>query len=94
MEESPSRRLLSSQSVPVRSLSNPETIAVLQIPLVVVVSAWGRTRGLAVSVSFWATSMLAVWVIGLIAGVLAIALVGVHLVVPTIGEILHQPLVG
>jgi MFS family permease len=72
---------------------NPLTIAVLQVPLVAAISAWRRTRGLAASAGFWAASMLAVWMIGPIAGVFAIALIGAHLVVRTVGEILHQPLV-
>lgn len=71
---------------------NPVTIAALQIPLVAALSAWRRTRGLALSAGFWTASMLAVWAVSPIAGVVAVALVAAHLVLRTVGEILHQPL--
>lgn len=71
---------------------NPLTIAILQIPLVAAISAWRRTRGLVLSAGFWAVSMVAVWIVGPVAGVVAIVLVAAHLVLRTVGEILHQPL--
>lgn len=73
---------------------NPLTIALLQLPLVDAISGWRRTRGLAVSAGLWGLSMLFAW--GADAGLapiaVGIALVGGHLVVRTLGEILHSPL--
>lgn len=74
---------------------NPITLVLLQIPVVDAVVHWRRTRGLVASAGFWAVSMLAVWLVVLVdLPVLAgVALVGAHLVLRTIGEILHSPLV-
>jgi sugar phosphate permease len=82
---------------------NPLTIVLLQIPLVDAVGGWRRTRGLVVSACFWAVAMLAAWGADLAsvpggAGLAApavlvgVALVGCHLFVRTVGEILHAPL--
>ncbi|QLG62141.1 MFS transporter [Halorarum salinum] len=73
---------------------NPLTIALLQIPLVDAVSGWRRTRGLAVSAGLWGLSMLFAWGAdaGLAPVAVGVALVGGHLVVRTLGEILHSPL--
>lgn len=82
---------------------NPLTIVLLQIPLVDAVSGWRRTRGLVVSACFWAVAMLAAWGADLAsvpgsAGLAApavlvgVALVGGHLFLRTVGEILHAPL--
>ncbi|MEF8829979.1 MAG: MFS transporter, partial [Halobacteriales archaeon] len=74
---------------------NPLTLVLLQIPVVDAIASWRRTRGLVVSTGFWAVSMLAVWLVFLLdLPVLAgVALVGAHLVLRTLGEILHSPLV-
>jgi len=82
---------------------NPATIVLLQIPLVDAIGGWRRTRGLAVSACFWAVAMLAAWGADLFhipegAGVaapavlLGVALVGGHLFLRTVGEVLHSPL--
>jgi len=82
---------------------NPLTLVLLQIPLVDAISNWRRTRGLVVSAGFWAVSMVAVWLVFLpgigstLPGTsplftLGIILVGGHLVLRTIGEVLHSPL--
>jgi dipeptide/tripeptide permease len=79
---------------------NPLTLVLLQIPVVDAISAWRRTRGLVVSAGFWAASMVAVWLVypldlgtasssPLVA--LGVVLVAGHLVLRTIGEILHSP---
>ncbi|WP_435064748.1 MFS transporter [Halobaculum sp. EA56] len=82
---------------------NPLTIVLLQIPLVDAVGGWRRTRGLVVSACFWAVSMLAAWGADLAsvpgggglaapAALVGVALVGGHLFLRTVGEILHAPL--
>ena len=73
---------------------NPLTLVVFQLPLVDAVAGWRRTRGLALSAGLWAASMLVVWPTsaGLLAGAAGVALVGGHLVVRTLGEVLHSPL--
>ena len=82
---------------------NPATIVLLQIPLVDAVGGWRRTRGLAVSACFWAVAMLAAWGADLLpapdgaglaapAVLLGVALVGGHLFLRTVGEVLHSPL--
>ncbi|MFC7068941.1 MFS transporter [Halobaculum lipolyticum] len=82
---------------------NPLAVVVLQLPLVDAVGGWRRTRGLVVSAALWAGSMLAAWGADLVsvspgAGLttpvvlLGVAFVGVHLLVRTVGEILHAPL--
>lgn len=93
---------VSSQQLGTLYVLNPVTLVVLQLPLVEWVSSWRRTRGLVLAAGFWAVSMLAAWGADLGVGVgltalglpaVGVALVGAHLVVRTIGEILHSPLV-
>ena len=72
---------------------NPLTIVVLQLPVVAAVTAWRRTRGLVVSAALWAASMLVVWPADATPALVGVALVGGHLVLRTLGEILHSPLV-
>ncbi|MFB6154295.1 MAG: MFS transporter [Haloferacaceae archaeon] len=71
---------------------NPLTIVVLQLPVVDAVTRWRRTRGLVVSAAFWAVSMLVVWPADGVPVLVGVALVGGHLVLRTVGEILHSPL--
>ncbi|MWV64512.1 MFS transporter [Halorubrum sp. JWXQ-INN 858] len=72
---------------------NPIVIVLLQLPLVAAVTDWRRTRALVVSTALWGSSMLAVWAVaGASAGV-GVALVGAFLVLRTLGEILHAPLI-
>jgi MFS family permease len=82
---------------------NPLTLVLLQIPVVDAVSGWRRTRGLAASAGFWAASMVAVWLVYPLdpgtAGAdaasvftLGVGLVAAHLVLRTVGEVLHSPI--
>jgi MFS family permease len=85
---------LSSAELGTLYVLNPLTLVVVQIPLVAAVTDWRRTRGLVASAALWAASMLVVWPAsaGVAAGLFGVALVGGHLVVRTIGEVLHSPL--
>ncbi|MFB6266917.1 MAG: MFS transporter [Halodesulfurarchaeum sp.] len=74
---------------------NPVTLVVLQLPLVAAVSSWRRTRGLMLSAGFWAVAMLLIAVVYLVPSpslLVGIILVGGHLVIRTIGEVLHSPI--
>ncbi|MFB6127762.1 MAG: MFS transporter [Halolamina sp.] len=85
---------LSSSELGTLFVLNPLTIVLLQIPLVDAVAGWRRTRGLVVSAGLWAASMLVVGVAdaGVAPAIVGVALVGGHLVLRTLGEILHSPL--
>ncbi|MFB6118324.1 MFS transporter [Halosegnis sp.] len=74
---------------------NPLTIVLFQLPVVAAVDDWRRTRGLTLSALLWGVSMGAALLADIGVGpVLAgVAFVGTHLVVRTLGEILHAPLV-
>lgn len=72
---------------------NPLTIVLLQLPVVDAVTDWRRTRGLVLSAGFWAASMAAMWAVGAAPVLAGVVLVGSHLVLRTVGEILHSPLV-
>jgi len=91
---------LSTEQVGTLYVLNPLTLVVLQLPLVDAVREWRRTRGLVVSVGFWAVSMVAalgadlgVTGFGLSTAAVGVVLVGGHLVLRTVGEVLHSPLV-
>lgn len=82
---------------------NPLTLVLFQIPVVDAISTWRRTRGLIVAAGFWGASMIVIWCVyiiekGVIAFnnqsllILGVVLVGGHLVLRTLGEILHSPL--
>ncbi|MFB6080119.1 MAG: MFS transporter [Haloferacaceae archaeon] len=74
---------------------NPLVLVICQLPALSAVGAWRRTRGLVASAGFWAASMVVVWGAGLpVSRSVAVALVGGHLVLRTVGEILHAPLVA
>ena len=94
---------LSASQLGTLFILNPLTLVVLQIPLVDAVSAWRRSRGLVLSLCFWAVAMGAVWLVYLLdlgpaapGGhsllTIGVAFVGLHLVVRTVGEILHSPI--
>jgi MFS family permease len=74
---------------------NPLTLVLLQIPVVDAISPWRRTRGLVLAAGFWAVSMVAVWLayLGDPVFLVGVALVGGHLVLRTVGEVLHSPIV-
>ena len=82
---------------------NPLALVLLQIPVIDAVSAWRRTRTLVVSAGFWAASMVAVWVVypldlgpvgagGSPVLALGVVLLAGHLVLRTVGEVLHSPI--
>ncbi|MFB6220216.1 MAG: MFS transporter [Halolamina sp.] len=94
---------LSASQLGTLFILNPLTLVLLQIPVVDAISAWRRTRGLVLSVGFWAAAMGSVWLVYLFdlgpaapGGhsllTIGVALVGLHLVLRTIGEILHSPI--
>ncbi|WP_224269169.1 MFS transporter [Haloprofundus salinisoli] len=92
---------LSSAELGTLYVLNPVVIVTLQLPLVAAIGEWRRTRGLVVSAGFWAAAMLAIWVVALgpVVGVsvpvaVGVAFVGAFLVLRTLGEILHSPLVS
>lgn len=72
---------------------NPVIIVLFQMPAVAWVKAWRRTRGLALSAGFWAASFVAIVLAHGTGRLIGIALVGAFLVLRTIGEILHAPLI-
>jgi hypothetical protein len=91
---------LTSEQLGTLYVLNPLVIVLFQLPVVDRVAAWRRTRGLVLSAAFWASSFVAVagvplalmllsgsagWLVG-------VALVGAFLVLRTVGEILHAPL--
>lgn len=84
---------LSSEQLGTLYVLNPLVIVLFQLPIVAAVTDWRRTRGLVLSTGFWAVSMLAVWLVAGVPAWLGIAFVGAFLVLRTIGEILHAPLI-
>jgi MFS family permease len=75
---------------------NPLVLVVFQMPVLAAVEGWRRTRGLVASTAFWAVSFLAVAGIALASrgtSSLAVGLLGAFLVLRTVGEMLHSPLV-
>ncbi|MFB6131400.1 MAG: MFS transporter [Salinigranum sp.] len=84
---------LSAAQVGTLWVINPLVIVLFQLPLVAAVSGWRRTRGLAVSAGFWGVSMLTVLLASLLAGPAGVALLAWFLVLRTVGEILHSPLI-
>lgn len=84
---------LSSSQLGTLYVLNPVVVVCFQLPLVDAVGGWRRTRGLVVSAGFWAASMLAVWAVGATSAAVGVALVGAFLVLRTVGELLHAPLV-
>jgi MFS family permease len=80
---------------------NPVVLVLFQLPILEAVGDWRRTRGLLASVAFWAVSFLAVAGIapaaaavdGAAATTVGVGLIGVFLVLRTVGEVLHSPVV-
>lgn len=83
---------LSSEQLGTLYVLNPLVIVLFQLPVVSKIGAWRRTRGLVVSTAFWATSFLAILAAYASPRLVGIALVGAFLVLRTVGEILHSPL--
>jgi len=72
---------------------NPLVLVVFQMPVLGAVERWRRTRVLVASTAFWAVSFLAIVLVDWVPTVLGGGLVGVFLVLRTVGEVLHSPLV-
>lgn len=72
---------------------NPLTVVVLQLPTISAVEGWRRTRGLVLSTGFWAASFLAVMAAYVTSTIVGVVLIGLFLVLRTMGENLHSPLV-
>ena len=72
---------------------NPLVLVVFQMPVLGAVERWRRTRVLVASTAFWAVSFLAIVLVDWVPTVLGVGLVGVFLVLRTVGEVLHSPLV-
>lgn len=84
---------LTSEQLGTLYVLNPLVIVVFQLPVVSWVQSWRRTRGLVLSAGFWAASFVAIVLAHGAPFVLGVGLVGAFLVLRTIGEILHSPLV-
>ncbi|WP_135824981.1 MFS transporter [Halorussus ruber] len=84
---------LTSEQLGTLYVLNPLVIVVFQMPAVAWVKAWRRTRGLALSAGFWAASFVAIVLAQGAPFLLGVGLVGAFLVLRTVGEILHAPLI-
>jgi len=84
---------LTSEQLGTLYVLNPLVIVLFQLPVVSWVRSWRRTRGLALSALFWAGSFVAIVFAQGAPVLLGVGLVGAFLVLRTIGEILHAPLV-
>ena len=86
---------LSSAALGTLYVLNPLVVVLFQLPLAARASRWRRTRTLVLSTGFWAASYVAVLIAagGALATVVGIGLIGVFLVLRTIGEIFHSPFV-
>jgi len=72
---------------------NPVTVVLFQLPVVAWADRFRRARGLVLSAAFWAASFLAVLAAYRTPAAVGVALVGAFLVLRTVGELLHAPLV-
>jgi len=72
---------------------NPLVLVVCQMPVLSAIDDWRRTRGLVVSTAFWGVSFLAVLLVDVVPTLVGVGLVGAFLVLRTVGEVLHSPLV-
>jgi len=84
---------LSSEQIGTLYVLNPLVVVLFQLPVVSWVSGWRRTRGLVCSTGFWAASYLAVSAAYDVPRLAGVGLVGAFLVLRTVGELLHSPLV-
>lgn len=84
---------LSSGQIGTLYVLNPLVVVLFQLPVVSWVSGWRRTRGLVLSTVFWAASYLAMSAAYDVPPIAGVALVGAFLVLRTVGELLHSPLV-
>lgn len=88
-----SRLGLSSGQLGTLYVLNPLVIVLFQLPVVDRVEGWRRTRGLVLSAGFWAASFVALLLVTPAPPLVGVALVGAFLVLRTVGEILHSPLI-
>jgi MFS family permease len=72
---------------------NPLVLVVFQMPVLGAIGDWRRTRGLVASTAFWGVSFLAVLLVDVVPALVGVGLVGAFLVLRTVGEVLHSPLV-
>jgi MFS family permease len=84
---------LTSEQLGTLYVLNPLVIVVFQLPVVSWIQLWRRTRGLVLSAGFWAASFVAIILAHGAPFVLGVGLVGAFLVLRTVGEILHSPLI-
>ena len=84
---------LTSEQLGTLYVLNPLVVVLFQIPVVTYATRWRRTRGLVISAGFWATSFLAIALSYLTSWHLGVALIGAFLVLRTVGELLHAPIV-
>ncbi|MDY6765414.1 MAG: MFS transporter [Halobacteria archaeon] len=84
---------LESQQLGALYVLNPLVIVLFQMPFVSWVESWRRTRGLVLSTGFWGASFVAIILAHYTSVAIGIALVGFFLVLRTVGEILHSPLI-
>jgi MFS family permease len=84
---------LTSEQLGTLYVLNPLVVVLFQIPVVTYATRWRRTRGLVISAGFWATSFLAIALSYLTSWHLGVALIGLFLVLRTVGELLHAPIV-
>lgn len=84
---------LTSEQLGTLYVLNPLAIVLFQLPVVSWIQSWRRTRGLALSSLFWAASFIVIVFAHGAPVLLGVELVGAFLVLPTVGEILHSPLI-
>jgi MFS family permease len=84
---------LTSEQLGTLYVLNPLVIVIFQLPVVSWVQSWRRTRGLVLSAGFWAASFVAIILAQGAPVLLGVGLVGAFLILRTIGEILHSPLI-
>jgi MFS family permease len=84
---------LTSAEIGTLYVLNPLVLVVFQMPVLSAVGDWRRTRGLVASTAFWGVSFLAIVLVDAVPTLLGTGLVGAFLVLRTVGEVLHSPLV-
>ncbi|WP_290815138.1 MFS transporter [Halovivax sp.] len=84
---------LTSEQLGTLFVLNPLVIVLFQLPIVARIADWRRTRGLLVSAGFWTASFVAVFLSYGAPWAIGVGLIGAFLVLRTIGEILHAPLI-
>jgi MFS family permease len=84
---------LDSSQVGTLYVLNPVVLVLFQMPVLEAVTEWRRTRVLVLSTAFWAVSFVAVLAVGWVPTLVGVGLVGAFLLLRTVGEVLHSPLV-